>query len=285
MQQLSKQLQRLTLCFLLLSITGCDTLQNVLDSVDRPRAKLKGVSYTNLSMQGLTLNFDVEIANPYPVPLPLVNMQYDLQSDNRKILSGLSEPSGTIPASGKRTISLPATINFADLLSTLTSIKPGATIPYNANLTFAVDSPSTGILKLPVKKQGNIPIPTIPKVELTKINWDKISLQEATATLELKITNLNKFPIDLNELGLDLSLSDTSVLSTSVNTSKSFTAGGSNTIKIPMSIKPINLGLSLFNTITGKSASYQLKGKLDTKTPFGQLNIPFNQSGKTEFFK
>lgn len=274
------------ICLLALSTTtGCSELKSLLKDASKPSARIVGANIQNLNLEGLGLVFDVEVTNPYAVPLPLVNLDYALATNGTKFLSGNADVQGSIPAKGSKTIQVPAAVTFAGLLNTIKGVKPGSVIPYTADLGLSVDAPAVGRLNLPIRKTGELPIPTVPTIELAGVDWKELNLQNAEAVLKIKIGNTNDFPIDLSKLDYGLSLGGSRVAGAAVNKSTHFGKGKSNTISIPISIKPIDLGLSALRMFSGDGAKYELGGLMDVKTPFGAMSMPFNQSGNAPFTK
>ncbi len=269
----------------LLGLTGCSELKNVLQGMDKPSARITGASLDSLDLEGVGLAFDVEISNPYSVPLPLVNLDYALATGGKRFLSGNADVQGSVPAKGSKTIKVPAKVTFAGLLNTVQSVKPGSVIPYTADLGLSVDAPAVGQLNLPLRKTGELPVPTVPKIELAGVEWKELKLQNAEAVLNIKIGNTNDFPLDLSKLDYGLSLGGNRVANAAVSKPTRFGKGQTNTISIPISIKPIDLGLGALRMFSGDGAKYQLGGSMDVKTPFGPMTMPFDQSGRTSFFK
>lgn len=62
-------------------------------------------------------------------------------------------------------------------------------------VALVVDVPYFGKLTLPLKKEGEMPIPQKPDVDLDKMVWDHLSLDQTAATLHFNIKNMNKFDI------------------------------------------------------------------------------------------
>ncbi|HOX40471.1 MAG TPA: LEA type 2 family protein [Candidatus Brocadiia bacterium] len=264
-------------------LTGCQSLQSLMDTSARPSASVKNVALNDLSLQRATLLFDVEIANPYAVPLPLLDMEYWLASADKQFLSGKAQIGGTVPAHGSRVVSLPATVVFAELIKAISGVKPGAVIPYTARLNLSVDAPAVGVLSLPMEKTGDLPVPTVPEVELTSVQWKALSMSEAKAVLAVKIKNTNDFPVDLSRMSFALSLGEANVVSSSVAQPISFAGGAEAAMELPISFSPLSFGIGVFNMLKGKGSSYKLAGNLDLVTPFGPLSMPYSQQGKTTF--
>jgi len=270
---------------MLFTFTGCESMKSILAGMDKPSASVTGVRFDSISLDGMTLVFDVDVKNPYAAPLPLVNVAYGLSSKGSKFLEGAADVQGSVPAKGSKTIQLPAKITFASLLQSVQGVKLGSVVPYTAEMGLSVDAPAVGRLTLPIKKEGELPIPTVPSVELSSVQWKSLTLQNAEAVLKLNVTNNNDFPVDLSKLAYNLSLSGTPIVNTSLAKSASFAKGGSSTLEIPLAIKPSNLGLAAFSMLTGKGAGYSLDGNMNVGTPFGPMNLPFERKGNTVFTK
>ncbi|MHC4705648.1 MAG: LEA/WHy family protein [Planctomycetota bacterium] len=158
--------------------SGCATIQEAL-KVEKPTASLKGLKFADITLESATLLFDVEVENPYPVVLPLLNMDYALASGVNKLLSGDADIQTTIPAKDKKVVSLPATVAYLDLVKAFKDIRPGSKIPYKADVGLSVDTPALGTIRLPLDKEGELSVPTIPKID--EIDWKKILLDKSSA--------------------------------------------------------------------------------------------------------
>ena len=136
---------------LLASSAGCST---------KPTASITGMKLQDLSLTDVTMLFDVKVDNPYLVALPLGNLDYALASQGQQFLSGNSLIQGTIPASGSKTLPVPIKLNFLKLLGAVKGARPGASIPYTADMGLSLNVPIMGALRVPMSKEGNLDIPT-----------------------------------------------------------------------------------------------------------------------------
>jgi LEA14-like dessication related protein len=153
----------------LLGIGGCSSMPDVL--AGRPTASLEGVKFGTITFEGATVIFDLKVNNPYEVILPLVNVDYNLASNAQRIMSGQADIQDTIPARGSKVLSLPAHISYLEVARAFKSLAPGAAFPYQADLGLSMDTPVLGRLRLPIKKSGELTVPTVPY--LSKIDWNK----------------------------------------------------------------------------------------------------------------
>jgi LEA14-like dessication related protein len=152
---------------------GCETMQEALN-FKKPTARLTGLKFEEATLDSATLLFDVEIDNHYPAALPLTNFDYSLASGADTFLSGSANSQTTVPAKSSKTISLPAKINYLEMLKALKTVRPGSKIPYNAELGLSVDTPALGLIRLPLKKQGELVLPSISDTNIKDI-WDIIN--------------------------------------------------------------------------------------------------------------
>lgn len=270
---------------LTLTLIACDSAQlvSVLNQIDKPTASVAGARLNNLTLDGATIDFDVDVHNPYSFTLPLVGLGYNLQSGGKQIVAGEIDNPGSVPGRGKRRVTVPVSLRFADVLSALSGVRPGAIVPYEAALDFRAEAPAIGRISLPVRHAGEAPIPAVPQVTLASVEWEKLTMSEAAATLKLGIVNTNSFPIDLSQLSYALSLAGTPVADATVRKGVNFKAGGEQMIELPLRVNMASAGLAMFNAMRGDGASYQISGGIKAGTPFGALDMPYSSAGRTVF--
>ena len=157
---------------LLLVFAGCGTMQETLN-LKKPTARLMGLKFEDVKLDSAKLLFDVEIDNRYPVALPLTNFDYTLSSRAAKFLSGSANSQTTVPAKSKKIVALPAEVNYMEILKALKGVRPGAKIPYSAQLGLSVDTPALGVIRLPLKKEGELVLPTVSGTGIDDI-WNII---------------------------------------------------------------------------------------------------------------
>ncbi len=264
----------LILSLAMTALTGCETLSKVLDGMAKPTAHLQSVSIADLSLSDATVDMAVQVNNPYSVAIPNVNLDYTLATQQVDFVSGKITSDKAIPAGSSSTIHVPVKVTYASLLQLASSIKPGQVVPYQVNATFSTKVPGIGNVSLPLKKQGELPIPMVPKVSIANVNWDKVSLSETTATIDLNITNLNDFGLTMKQLDYAFAVGGKNVVSSKITKPVSFTKGQAQRLQIPVSFNAMSLGLGALNIIKSGNASYTLSGKLDADTPYGSLSLP-----------
>ncbi|NUM36884.1 MAG: LEA type 2 family protein [Candidatus Brocadiae bacterium] len=272
-----------SMCLFLMICVAC--LFCGCSSFSKPSASIADVSIQNLSLEKITLGFDVDIQNPYLVALPLSNLKYSLSSGNNPFLSGDAKVQGTVPANGSKIVTVPVDIAFAPLFKALSSARPGSVVPYQANMDLSVDAPGFGPVVLPMQKAGELPIPDVPEVEITNIQWSELSLSKATANVSISMKNKNDFPLEITKFQYNVRLAKADIAQNSLDKPVECPKGQTSQIQIPISVSPMSLGLAFYNVLTGNGADYLLKGEMEIKTPYGNIHSPFEKGGNTKFSK
>lgn len=163
------RMARVLVIGLLLTVAvGCESMEESM-SLRKPTARLMGMQFREADAYGATVVFDVQIVNHYPVDLPLLRFNYAVSSRGERFMAGASELAIQIPVGGSQTVSLPARIDYISTLRRLGSVRPGATIPYDAQLDVTINTPRLGAITLPLGKAGEITLPELPGVDLGKL--------------------------------------------------------------------------------------------------------------------
>jgi len=149
-------------------MAGCTSVEERL-SLRKPTAHLVGVQLRDASVYGATVVFDVAIENHYPADLPLLGFSYSLASGGQRFLGGSSQVNMVVPAGGSKTVSLPARVDYIQALKALGNIRPGAKIPYDAEMDLTIDTPQLGSITLPLAGSGELVLPELPGVDVNSL--------------------------------------------------------------------------------------------------------------------
>ena len=138
---------------------GCSAL-----SVQKPTATVTGMAVQNVNAAGFTMNFDVDVANPNSVALPLTAADYKLGLSGTNVVQGKANPEGSIPAGGSKHLTLPVSLTYENLLAAEQGIvKSGGNVPYALDASLSVNSgmPLVGQLHVPLQYSGTLPLKDI----------------------------------------------------------------------------------------------------------------------------
>ncbi|KAG2728324.1 hypothetical protein I3843_01G195700 [Carya illinoinensis] len=251
----------------------------------KPTADVTEIHIPHINLEMAEIVADVLVKNPNPVPIPLIDINYLIESDGRKLVSGLIPDAGTIPAHGEETVKIPLKLVYDDIKNTYDDIKPGSIVPYRIKVDLIVDVPVFGRLTIPLEKTGEIPIPYQPDIDVEKIKFERFSLEETVAVLHLKLGNKNDFDLGLTSLDYEVWLSDESIGGAELAKSTKIDKNGIGYIDLPITFRPKDFGSALWDMMRGKGTGYSMKGHINVDTPFGAMNLPISKEGGTTSLK
>ena len=110
----------------------------------KPTVDVAGIHIPSINLEKADIVVDVLVKNPTPIPIPLIDINYLIESDGRKLVSGLIPDAGTIHAHGSETVQIPISLIYDDIKNTHDDIKPGSIIPYKVKFDLIVDVPVFG---------------------------------------------------------------------------------------------------------------------------------------------
>ena len=144
------------LCFF---AVGCAGL-----NVQKPTAAVTGMAVKGVDANGFTMNFNVDLKNPNTMALPLTAADYKLGLAGMNVLDGKAKPEGSIPAGGSKSIVLPVTMTYENLLAAEQGIvKSGGNVPYvlDGGLSLNTGTPMLGDIRVPLQYNGTLPLKEI----------------------------------------------------------------------------------------------------------------------------
>src|SRR5688572_8232177 len=100
-------MRALKIARLLVLLLVCPLLAGCVTEVRRPTASVRQMSLGEVTPQGFTMNFEVEVENPNSVALPVADVDYNLRLFERDFVDGEADPDASIPANGSMPVTLP----------------------------------------------------------------------------------------------------------------------------------------------------------------------------------
>lgn len=168
MNTLRSFLLALPLCLLSLACTA----------IQRPTASFKSMFVGDVTAQGLTMKFNLDLANPNAMALPLSDADYRLALGGVQVLEGKATPAGSIPANGTLPVVLPVTLTYENLLAAQDAIrKGGGDVPYTLDGGLSVGGGNALLgqsVRVPLQFTGTLPLKQV-------LNDPRLLLQSAAA--------------------------------------------------------------------------------------------------------
>jgi len=187
-------------------IAGCETVRDI--QYDRePAAQLEVTRIGDVEEDYVTLLFDVEIDNPYPVNLSLKSLRYALVSDGHTFLAAAAFENITVPSRAKQVMTLSDEVTYVDLLKGLNT-KPGSTIPVKAELTLSLDAPRLGWINLHAEKEGDLVLPEALEINVEGIKYNAVDVIYVPTPQDVVDKMLELAEVKKDDLVYDLGCGD-----------------------------------------------------------------------------
>lgn len=135
------------------------TAQGVLPLPRLPTIAVKDLTLQKLNFSGATLSLNLEVDNPNAFSVALDNLNYDFVVNGKRWLNGNKPSLGTVNQNQKNIITLPVTLNFMEMGSSLYGLLKGGT-DLNYRLSGKLDASSSqqliGNFDMPFDNSGRI---------------------------------------------------------------------------------------------------------------------------------
>lgn len=259
------------------SLSGCATLQQALVAKEKPKLSYKTVRMRDLSFESITLDFDFEVKNPYDVAISLASLDYQLDVDQKTLLQGQTNKELKVEAKGSSIVTLPYKIEFVKVSEAVAALfSSRKEIPYDLAVTFGLKTP-IGVVPIPVKTSGNVPLPKLPDVSVGKVKLGKMSLLGAQILFDLNVKNNSAFPMAVKGSQLGVKLAGVDVSNSQLDI-PDVPAEQSQTVQVPVKVSFIKLGSAAVKAIKNKKVDYNLDGDLN----LGIVKKDFSLSGTAD---
>ncbi|MGD8592253.1 MAG: LEA type 2 family protein [Gammaproteobacteria bacterium] len=257
-----------------LFLGGCAGLEK---HIQTPTVHYAGNHIKNVSLYDASVDFLIHVDNPNPISLPVQGLNYTVDINNKKMLSGSAQPGTQIPAISGIDISLPVVIRYEEFLDGLQQLM------HQDSYAYAIKGDiDLGFFKVPYHASGSIPLPKLPQIQLKSISVEKFSFDGIETAMRFSINNANDFPLVANGLSYQLLLNNIATLSGNNTDAINVAAKSDSTFEIISKFSLMELGKVLDTLRKSNSVNATLKGELDVPAADNQTkSIPFSWSGET----
>ena len=275
--------QRLYLIiFLVIFFPGCASLQQ-LASVEKPSVSLDNYRISSLSLKEAEVTFDIKIDNPNPIALNLESYSYQFNIEDNSFLKGTQKSDTQIGANADQIVQLPVRFTYQELFESVKAVVNKDEIAYTFGADLNLDLPLLGLINIPVEQTGTLPVIKLPSLSVRGLDVKKLSFSSADLELDVAFNNPNAFGINLEDVDYNLEINGLTSISGALKQAFQIEKGSTETVKIPISINLLQLGMSAYQAISNKEDfEYTISGSalVDTDLPFFKSSaFNFDKSG------
>lgn len=243
---------------------------------------LKDKKVSDLSTQGLTLAFHIEMANTLPTPLYLVRYDYRVVIEEAEFLNlrvDLDPPMPLEPRGGLL-IGLPVKITYEYLFQAAPAVrtKDHAACFVTAGLTFQDEKKKEK--RVPLALIGDFPIYRGLEVRIQPIVAKDLSVGGADLLFRASLRNPNGFVCRVNRLSYKLDLAGTNIASGAFVQGAGVDAGAEKTYELPLLLDFFETGKAVREGLEQPPVAVRFSGEAEIGTPWGDFKIPIDKSDK-----
>jgi LEA14-like dessication related protein len=268
---------------LFLSCSAFDTV--VKDAVQEPSVSFRSAELVGLDFSDADILFVLDIENPNPFGVHMAGFDYDFKIDEATFVGGEKEDALDIDAGGMSTVELPVHLNYADLFSSFSNLLDRDESTYDITVGFSFDLPVLGRIRIPVHREGTIPVLRVPKIRYGGLKLTGLSFTEAHLELRLYLHNPNALSLDLSTLRYDLEINGNPWVQGSLQRGVPVAEHEEREILLPFTLNFVDIGLGAYTILRNESSvDYRVYGDygFTTSLPLiGEVASEFDFSGST----
>jgi len=268
---------------------SCSALDSVIrDNVQKPKVSFRSAELVGLSFSDADMLFVLEIENPNPFGVHMAGFDYDFKIDDATFVSGKKDDRLDIDAGGTSSVELPLNLIYGDLFNSFSSLVDRDESSYEITLGFSFDLPVLGMIRIPVSREGVLPVLRIPNIRYGELRLTNLSFTEAELELTLHLVNPNALKLNLSSLSYNLEIDRNPWVQGVLQRSVEVGEHEEGVITLPFSLSFIDIGLGAYNMLNNRNeVEYRVSGNygFTTSLPLiGEVGSVYDFTGSTRIF-
>ncbi len=241
-----------------ITASGCAMLKET-GIWQKPRAEISSVKLSDLSFEEAGMDVCLNVSNPNPYNLNLGMLDYTLTIEGSRILEGSQEKNTALAANQSQEIIFPVRVAFEDLFAAVSGLRQKNVVNYSLDGGVKFNVPMAGMHRIPFSRQGELPVPKMPKIRVKDLRLDNLNMLGATLKLKLAMENPNAFGINLNRFDYFFKLNNNPVADGQTASTLAAGPGETGTIELPLHLSFANTGFALYKILKNEgNLDYQL---------------------------
>ncbi len=254
-----------------LMLAGCAALQ---EQFKEPQIAVQDMQVCAVSLADMQLDFILGIDNPNPIALAVNGLSYRLELEQRPLFEGKTQDRVKVAANGSSRITLPFSLAYEDILGGLEALANRKTLHYN--LSGKVD---LGLLSLPYSRRGEIRLPSLPAVRISRLRVERFDLDGVALRLGLTVRNDNDFPLQLAGLSGGIKLADATLVEGRSLGRLAIGAQQQSEVELALKLGYRQLGGVVDALRRADTLPLAFDGAITVPVPQGQRQVPLHWSG------
>lgn len=258
----------------LLALSSCTYLQQMLAQIKLPTVAVVGVTPQLKNLLTTALHFDLRIDNPNPMGLKVQGITYRLVVEEREVAAGRSTTAVQLKPRGASSTGLDVDVRLDQIMTTLFDLLGRDDLRYRIDLVVPIQT-GLGTIDVPLRHQGELPVPKRPPLRLQAVRPTAISLQGLEITFDVEVDNPNPFALPVDEMGMQVAVNSRPVVT--IRAPDALVVAPRKTLQIPLVLKLslLEIGLAAADLIKKPTIRYDAQLRFVS----GPLQVPFRKEG------
>lgn len=258
---------RIALALLALVATvGCNGLAVNTPTIEAIRPRIVGLDF-----EAVDLEFDVDVRNPYSIPIKTPRFRYGMDVEGSNLFEGQEHPSGIdLPADGLGTATLPVRLTYMEVVKVFQSLMNTNEAGYRLHGAFLLEAMGK-THELPMEKEGRFPVLKVPRFTVGEVEKDA-SLTEVRLSIDAEVENPNVFPVGIGDLGYGIDFGTIRAANLTARTEGQIPAEGKGTVRLEGKVSGLDAVRQLLGG--GELGDARLLPTGSIATPYGDVRLP-----------
>ena len=219
-----------------------------------PTVGVASLNITDIDADRIKMNSKVTINNPLPVDINTEKLNYVVYIDSVKVIEDTYEKPISIKSSDSTTIEMPMTLLMEPMTRVLKYFDKEKIDSANYAMTasFEVDVPIAGEKKFKMDISKKLPALRVPKVRITKLDLNALSLKTKGLDVDVEVTNPNRFPLKIDNAAFSFGIEDALEMKGVLEKVISIPAKGSHNVSMHAKVTDGNMLKSGWKLLTDK---------------------------------
>lgn len=278
-------IKRICLFFMALFIISNSVLFSKLN--DDINISLKEKQVQELSQDGLTLVFYVDITNSSSKTYYLSGYSYRFIVDQKEYirLKTPLEQGLKIEALSNTLIALPVKITYDLLFNAISGLRQKKIVQCYIMGEMAFSDGRRNKGQLSFAFTGEFPIYKAPEIELRALKSNTLTIGGADLDFVATIRNPNGFEIWADNISYEIMFGGHLVKAGRITEDMEIGEGGEKEISISLLLNFFDVGRDVYAILQQDSVNCNFGGKLELRTAWGRLTVPFELQKKVPIIK
>ena len=247
---------------------GCSTLQQMMG---RPSVKAVHPRVAGIDLESVDLVFDLDVQNPYPVPIRASGLRYGLDIEGTEFIRSETDANIDLPAGNVGTVKLPIRLTYDKLLQTYRALADSPEAAYKLHGALNVMALGQPV-EIPLSHSGKFPVLRPPRLSDVKVRVSNVTFSKARVIVDAVLENPNAFSVGVRDLGYALKVGDSQIGGLTATTAETVAAGQSG--RVPLSGE-VSASRALLQLLRGAgSGGAQVLPLGEIETPYGKVKLP-----------